>query len=194
MEVVNNLSTMHDVTLSIIAATLEPVSTICPGKHTAGQSVMPTHTFSDAPALDLLIIPGGFGGFHTLPELQQWVRDTVPKLNTLITVCNGASLAAQAGVLDGKSATTNKMMWKECAAYGPKVNWVAEARWVQDGNIWTSSGVSAGIDATLAWVASEYGEAVANDLANGMEFVRAESSAHDPFATINGCKDIPAQV
>lgn len=45
---------------------------------------------------------------------------------------------------------------EECVAYGPRVNWVAKARWVRDGNIWTSSGVTAGIDATLAWVEAEY--------------------------------------
>lgn len=194
MEVVNDLSLTQDINLSIIAATLDPVSTVHKGKHSAGQSVVPTHTFADAPPLDVLIIPGGWGGFNTTPELQQWVRDTVPKLGTLITVCNGAALAAQTGVLDGKSATTNKMLWKECVAYGPKVNWVAKARWVRDGNVWTSSGVSAGIDATLAWVAVEFGEAMATNIANDMEFTRAASSSHDPFSVIHKCEDVPAQV
>ncbi|KAK7222196.1 hypothetical protein V2G26_010199 [Clonostachys chloroleuca] len=193
MEVVNDISLSHNITVSTIAETLDPVSTIKKGKHSAGQSVLPTHTFEDAPALDVLIIPGGYGGFETTPKLRQWISETVPKLGTLITVCNGASLAAQAGVLDGRSATTNKALWKECVAYGPKVNWVAKARWVRDGNIWTSSGVSAGIDATLAWVASEYGEEFANNIANGMEFTRASSSTDDPFSTLFKCADVPAQ-
>lgn len=189
IEVVNNLSLTHkNITLSIVASTLHP------GMHSIGQSVLPTHTFTDAPALNVLIIPGGWGGFDTTPELRQWVRDTVPKLNTLITVCNGSALAAQTGVLDGKSATTNKMLWKECVAHGPKVNWVAKARWVRDGNIWTSSGVSAGIDATLAWVADEFGEEMAIELANVMEFTRAESPSHDPFSVVFKCEDVPAQV
>jgi transcriptional regulator GlxA family with amidase domain len=195
IEVVNNISLTHkDITLSIIAATLEPVSTLHKGTHSVGQSVVPTHTFTGAPALDVLIIPGGWGGFNTSPDLQQWVRDTVPELDTLITVCNGSALAAQIGVLDGKSATTNKMLWKQCVAHGPKVNWVAKARWVRDGNIWTSSGVTAGIDATLAWVEDEYGEALAVELANIMEFTRAESPSHDPFSDVFECEDVPAQL
>ena len=194
MEVINDLSMTQNITLSIVAASLDPVSTLQKGKHSVGQSVVPTHTFADAPALDVLIIPGGWGGFDTKPELQQWVRDVVPKLGTLITVCNGAALAAQTGVLDGKSATTNKMLWNQCVVYGPKVNWVAKARWVHDGKIWTASGVSAGIDATLAWVAAEYGEALATAIANDMEFTRAVSSSHDPFSVIHKCKDVPAQL
>ncbi|RAO72083.1 uncharacterized protein BHQ10_008095 [Talaromyces amestolkiae] len=195
IEVINNLSLTHkDISLSVIAATLDPVSTLHKGMHSVGQSVVPTHSFNDAPALDVLIIPGGWGGFDTAPELRQWVRDTVPQLDTLITVCNGSALAAQTGVLDGRSATTNKMLWKECVAHGPKVNWVAKARWVRDGNIWTSSGVTAGIDVTLAWVANEYGDELSVELANIMEFTRAESSLHDPFSDVYKCEDVPAQV
>lgn len=77
---------------------------------------------------------------------------------------------------------------------GQKVNWVAEACWIRDGNIWTSSGVTAGIDATLAWVADEYGEALAVELANSMEFTRAASPSDDPFSDVYKCEDVPAQV
>ncbi|KAF7561648.1 hypothetical protein G7046_g2492 [Stylonectria norvegica] len=194
LEVVNNLSLSNDITLSIIAATMEPVSTIKQGKHSVGQSIVPTHTFTNTPTLDILIIPGGWGGFDTKHDLQQWIRDTVANIGTLLTVCNGAALAAQAGVLDGKSATTNKLLWDQCVAYGPKVNWVAKARWVQDGKFWTSSGVSAGIDATLAWVAAEFGEAIATEIANIMEFTRATSPSQDPFSAMYNCEDVPAQV
>ena len=193
MEVLNTLSVTQDIYLSIIAVTLDPVSTFHKGKHSAGQSIVPTHTIAEAPALDVLIIPGGWGGFDTKPELRDWVRDIVPKLGTLITVCNAAALVAQTGVLDGKFATTNKLLWKQCVVYGPRVNWVARARWIRDGKVWTSSGVSAGIDATLAWVAAEFGEALATDIANDMEFTRAISPSHDPFSDIYKCEDVPAQ-
>lgn len=193
MEVINNLSSMHNITLSVIAETLDPVSTICEGKTSVGQSIVPTHTFTSAPDLDVLFIPGGWGGFETKPELHQWIRDTVPKLTSLITVCNGAAIAAQTGVLDGRSATTNKMLWKECVVHGPKVHWIAKARWVRDGKFWTSSGVSAGIDATLAWIADEYGEAMANELGEAIEFIRASSSSDDPFCAIYKCEDVLPQ-
>ncbi|KAI1843953.1 hypothetical protein JX266_009819 [Neoarthrinium moseri] len=193
MEVVNTLSCTHDMTLAVIAATRDPVSTQSKGVHAVGQSVVPTHTFADAPPLDVLFIPGGWGGFNTGPETLEFLRRVVPKTGHLITVCNGSAVAAQAGLLDGKRATTNKAFWKDCVAYGPKTEWVAQARWVQDGNIWTSSGVSAGIDAALAWVGSIFGEDKATDIANNMEFVRTTSSTSDPFSPMFKCEDVPRQ-
>jgi transcriptional regulator GlxA family with amidase domain len=194
MEVINDLSRTQDLTLSIIADTLDSVSTQMKGVHSVGQHILPTHTFADAPDLDVLIVPGGYGGFDTTPELKEYIRTTVPKLGHLITVCNGAAVVAQTGVLDGKSATTNKAYWSQCVAFGPKVNWVAKARWVHDGNVWTSSGVSAGIDVVLAWVESEFGSELATEVANSMEFQRAESPSDDPFTALYNCKDVPAQI
>lgn len=192
LEVLNDLSRTHDMTLSIVAATRDPVSTLWKGTHSVGQSIVPTHTFADAPALDVLLIPGGWGGFETGADTLEYIRSSAAKCGHIITVCNGAALAAQAGILDGKRATTNKAYWKECVAFGPKVNWIAQARWVQDGNTWTASGVSAGIDVTLAWVASIFGEALATNIANTMEFTRAPTSSDDPFASLYNCKDVHA--
>jgi transcriptional regulator GlxA family with amidase domain len=192
MEVINDLSRTQDITLAIIAHTLDPVSTQVKGVHRVGQRVLPTHTFADAPALDVLIVPGGWGAFKPAPELLEYVRTAGPKVKHLLTVCNGAALVAQTGILDGKKATTNKAIWKECVAQGPKVTWIAKARWVRDGDVWTSSGVSAGIDVVLAWVESVFGKDVADGTANGMEFVRAETSEDDPFARMYKCEDVPA--
>lgn len=190
MEVINSLSVEQDISLAIIAASLDPVSTKS-SVHKVGQSVLPTHTFADDPALDVLLIPGGWGGFDVGGATHDYIRRVVSKLGTaLITVCNGSALVAEAGMLDGRTATTNKAFWKECTKYGPKTTWVAQARWVRDGNIWTSSGVSAGMDVTLAFVAEYFGEAVATSIANGMEFNRAPSSTDDPFASLYKCQDV----
>lgn len=72
----------------------------------------------------------------------EFIRKTYPKLKYLLTICTGAGVAAKAGVLDGKRATTNKAAWNETVKLGPKVKWVSPARWTIDGKIWTSSGVS----------------------------------------------------
>lgn len=64
----------------------------------------------------------------------------------------------------------------------PDVNWVRQARWVTDGNIWTSSGVSAGIDMMYAFVASQYGEGVATKIAKTTEYIRNKDAKNDPFA------------
>lgn len=101
-------------------------------------------------------------------------------------MCTGSGLAARAGVLDGKRATTNKRAWSETTALGPRINWVAKARWVRDGKVWTSSGVSAGIDVVFAWIEEVYGEEVADKIAVGIEYERQRDSSQDPFAGVYG--------
>ncbi|KAI0722556.1 ThiJ/PfpI family protein [Earliella scabrosa] len=154
-----------------------------------GITVQPTHTFADPPPdLEVLIVPGGLGA-HEAADAEpmiEFVKRVYPKLKYLITVCNGASIPARAGVLDGKRATTNKALWKAITSMSPNVQWVKTARWVVDGNCWTASGVSAGIDATLAWIASVYGEEKARQIAIGMEYEWNTDPSHDPFAEIWG--------
>ena len=190
---VNDISTNYELKLSVIAATLDPVSTQWEGRHSTGQSVVPTVTFAEISDLDVLLIPGGFGGMEPGEQVLEFLRKIVPRTKHVITICNGSAVLAMSGTLDGRRATTNKAYWKTCTASGPKVNWVAKARWVQDGNIWTSSGVSAGIDAMLAWTEAVFGEEMASHIANGTEFTRAKSSSDDPFAALYGCEDVFAE-
>ncbi|KAJ5811463.1 hypothetical protein N7474_007764 [Penicillium riverlandense] len=180
----------HRVSLSMLSSTLEPVTTKPPGFPAAiGQSIVPTHTFATAPPLDVLLVPGGRGARGSSPVVQEiiaFVKATYPQLKYLITVCTGSGLAARAGVLDGKRATTNKMAWQEITALRPEVVWVPRARWVTDGNIWTSSGVSAGIDVTLAWIEEVFGKQTAKKIADGIEYTRHEDPSLDPFAELMG--------
>ncbi|KAH7370367.1 class I glutamine amidotransferase-like protein [Rhexocercosporidium sp. MPI-PUGE-AT-0058] len=158
------------------------------GSDTHGGFV-PTYTFATAPPLDVLLVPGGIGTRAPAPLLDEtirYVRDVYPSLGYLITVCTGSGIAARAGVLDGKRATTNKLAWAQTIALGPKVRWVAGARWVKDGNIWSSSGVSAGIDVAVAFVAEVYSEAAAVKVTNMLEYERHTNSTDDPFAGLYG--------
>ncbi|KAF7586246.1 hypothetical protein BBP40_009197 [Aspergillus hancockii] len=186
----NVLSWTHNLTLSILSSTLNPVTTKSPRSSAAlGQSIVPTHTFASKPPLDVLLVPGGLGSrgsSQPVVEVIEYIRDVYPSLKYLITVCTGSGLAARAGVLDGRRATTNKMAWDEMTALGSNVEWVRQARWVPDGNIWTSSGVSAGIDVTLAWIEEVFGKEVAEKIAHGMEYIRHEDPNDDPFAKLNG--------
>ncbi|OOF94912.1 hypothetical protein ASPCADRAFT_208563 [Aspergillus carbonarius ITEM 5010] len=190
LDCLNVLSWTHNLTLSIISTTLSPVSTQIPlSPNALGQSILPTHTFATAPDLDVLLVPGGRGTRASTPAIQDaitYIRTVYPKLQHLITVCTGSGLAARAGILDGRRATTNKMIFDEIAALGPNVNWVPQARWVVDGNIWTSSGVSAGIDVTFAWIEMVFGETVAEKIANGLEYTRHRDANVDPFAKVHG--------
>lgn len=194
------LSNQSPINLTMIAQTLDPVTSLAPRQAQVGStystSVNPTHTFANPPVdLDVLFIPGGLGNRFLPPDhladLLDYLRDVYPSLQYLITVCSGSSLAAQAGLLDGRNATSNKWAWYEVTKKGPKTNWIAKARWVQDGNIWSTSGVTAGIDGTLAWVASVFGEDFATRAANGLEHIRTTDPDNDPFAEINGAVDVP---
>ena len=125
-----------------------------------GPSAVADHGFADCPQLDLLLIPGGEGTRTEVenPVMLDWLRRRVPEIEIVMTVCSGTALLARAGLLDGRRATTNKMFFHEVAQSGPGVEWVREARWVEDGKFATSSGVSAGMDMALAVIAKIAGQ------------------------------------
>ncbi|GLB41557.1 putative protein kinase activity [Lyophyllum shimeji] len=189
LDALHVLSSLFPMKLSVLAATLDPVPTNLPDIPSPigsnfGQSINPTHTFDTAPPLEVLLIPGGIGAIAPGEAAIDFVAKVYPSLKYLVTICNGASIAARAGVLDGRKATTNKMGWETEVAKGPQVKWVAHARWVVDGNIWTSSGVSAGLDAIFAFMAAVYGQEAAEKVANVMEYERHQDPSRDPFAKL----------
>jgi transcriptional regulator GlxA family with amidase domain len=184
----NLMSWSYEMNLSILAETLDPVTTLTKAANKSShffETVNPTHTFDDAPPIEVLLVPGGLGTFDdTVNPTIEFVRKTYPKLRYLITVCTGSGVAARAGVLDGKRATTNKATWQSIVALGPNTNWIPHARWVVDGNVWTSSGVSAGIDAAFDFIKHVYGNETATNIANSMEYERHQNPDWDPFAAI----------
>ncbi|KAI0722557.1 class I glutamine amidotransferase-like protein [Earliella scabrosa] len=190
------LSWGHKLDLYMIGPTLDPVSTatLDPAWNTSGSqfgvTIQPTHTYDNIPDdLDVLLVPGGAGAFRSTANIEPMVeviKKVYPRLKYLIGVCNGSGLLAEAGVLDGKRATTTKPFWKKTTAMGPNVNWVHRARFVVDGNIWTSSGVSSGIDLTVAWIAHVYGQEEAQRIANQMEYMWNSDPNQDPFVDIFG--------
>jgi transcriptional regulator GlxA family with amidase domain len=131
--------------------------------------------------IEVLIIPGGGGTRSNMTEEIAFVKEMYPKVKYIITICTGSTIVSRTGILDGRKATTNKFSWAWAVTQGPKVDWVPTARWVEDGNIWSSSGVSAGIDVAYAFVSRVYGEPVANYLAHTAEYNREMDAHHDPF-------------
>lgn len=155
-----------------------------------GPKLVADYALSDCPPLDLLLIPGGFGVKHVLGEKDTlaWIRERSATAELTMSVCNGASILAATGLLDGRPATTNKMFWDLAIAPGPKVNWVRQARWIDDGNIVTSSGVSAGMDMTLHVISRLFGEARAERSAQEIEYEWHRDPTWDPFAEMPGLK------
>ncbi|KOS22459.1 Isonitrile hydratase [Escovopsis weberi] len=189
LDILNILSASVPLQLSIMSTTLDPVSTLAPSpshRHPmVGQSIVPTHTFATAPRdIQVLIVPGGRGtrdiaGTHPVVD---YIRETYPRLRYILTVCTGSVLLARAGLLDGKRATSNKSRFDTVVASAPQVDWIRRARWVTDGNFWTSSGISAGLDMTYAFVAQQYGPDIAKDIAWRSEYVWNSDPGNDPFA------------
>ncbi|KAK1230535.1 hypothetical protein PQX77_006370 [Marasmius sp. AFHP31] len=191
LDALNILSRKVPLNLSVIGPTLEPLSTkprnpsLNPFNSNFGESVVPTHSITDAPPLDVLIVPGGSGTRDDdIGPVIDFIKATYPSLKYILTVCTGSWLAARSGILDEKRATSNKMSWADTKKVGPNVKWVSHARWVVDGNIWTSSGVAAGMDAMLAFIKEIYGDELATHCSHVMEYEPHKDASYDPFADL----------
>jgi putative intracellular protease/amidase len=153
-----------------------------------GPEAVAARSFADAPPLDLLLVPGGIGTRTQVENgaLTGFLAARARAAEVTLSVCTGAALLARAGVLDGRRATTNKRAFAWVVAQGPRVTWVPVARWVDAGAVVTSSGVSAGIDMTLAVIARLVGRGAAEKAARRMEYRWASDADDDPFATLYG--------
>jgi transcriptional regulator GlxA family with amidase domain len=148
-----------------------------------GPQVVADFGFADCPPLDLILVPGGIGTITELRNqaLLDWLRARAGHAEIVMSVCSGSALLAKAGLLDGRRATSNKRYFSIAADQGPKVQWVRQARWVDDGDRVTSSGVSAGIDMALAVVGRLYGAKAAESIADLCEYQWHRDADNDPF-------------
>lgn len=128
----------------------------------AGLAVLPDYTILDHPEINLLVIPGGVVSAELeIPEVSRWIAKVSRNTKVTASVCTGAFLLAQSGLLDGKSATTH---WEDIAdmrSMFHSLNILEGRRWVDEGSVVTSAGISAGIDMCLHLV----GRCVNRDLA-----------------------------
>jgi transcriptional regulator GlxA family with amidase domain len=137
-----------------------------------GLLVQPHHTFADHPPLDLLVVPGGYGTRRERenPRLLRWIAEQDPQTEITASVCTGSFLLAAAGILAGRRATTHwgAIDWQR--THHPEVETHDDQRFVDEGHIITSAGVSAGIDMALHLVARLHGDDVAVTTARQMEY------------------------
>lgn len=149
-----------------------------------GPATHADYAFGDAPAYDIVLVPGGFGTRKAVLDeaFLKRLRAASERAAVTTTVCTGSALLARTGVMDGRPATSNKISWDWVLQQGPRVLWKRKARWVDDGNLVTSSGVSAGIDMTLALIARLHGRDMAVSAARNMEYVWRQDPDDDPFA------------
>ncbi len=148
-----------------IAERLDPV-------HCAkGLRVLPDHTFADAPALDVLVVPGGAGSRREVdnPVLLEWIAAVADGCSWVTSVCTGSFLLHAAGPARNKQVTTHWGSIERMRAL-PEVTVLEDTRHVRDGNVVTAAGVSAGIDMSLWIVGQIYGVEHAKTTQHAMEY------------------------
>ncbi|GGX15066.1 GlxA family transcriptional regulator [Streptomyces chryseus] len=127
----------------------------------SGLTLVPDAALADEPAPHTLLVPGGPGTRDPDPRLTDWLRETAPHAERLVSVCTGALLLAGAGLLDGRRATTHWGVSDHLARRYPAVDVDPDPIYVRDGNVATSAGVTAGIDLALALVEEDLGRDIA---------------------------------
>ncbi|QDV35597.1 DJ-1/PfpI family protein [Tautonia plasticadhaerens] len=139
---------------------------------TGGLKVVPDHDLDDCPPLDLLVVPGGWGTRQQIDNerLLAWVAERAGQVELLASVCTGSMLLGKAGLLDGRRATTHWMVLDWMRESFPEVTVLDDQHVVDEGDVITSAGISAGIDMALRVVARHHGEAVARATARFMEY------------------------
>jgi putative intracellular protease/amidase len=136
-----------------------------------GMSVNPKYTFENAPKIDVLVLPGGNVRPHMDdPQVKRWVQETTKNAEIVLSVCNGAFFLGRAGLLDGLDATTFAGLLDELQQAAPKARVVRDRRFVDNGKIITSAGLSSGIDGALHVIERLFGKGDAQVAATALEY------------------------
>ena len=136
--------------------------------------------------VDTLVIPGGPGIWALRQDvtLMEWISEVLPRARRVASVCLGAFALAWTGALDGKRAATH---WRYCPRLAdgfPKIRVEPNAIFVKDGRVWTSAGVSAGIDLALAMIEEDFGHTTALDIARRLVVFLKRPGGQSQFSTV----------
>ena len=155
-----------------VAATKSPVTTAM------GMTVVPKHTFEDAPAPNVVVVPGGgVQGARTSAPTLAWLKAVSARADKTLSVCNGAFILGSAGLLDGLTATTTYGLLAKLTAELPKTRVVDDRRFVDNGKVVTAAGLSSGIDGALHVVEALRGKGRAQAAALSIEYDWREDGA-----------------
>jgi transcriptional regulator GlxA family with amidase domain len=169
--------TLYDTVVASVAGGL--ITTGC------GLAVMTVPLASlDGLAIDTLIAPGGCKGeqFYAPPQLVSWIARRAPDVRRLCSVCTGAFLLAAAGQLDGRQVATHWEWVGRLKQLHPAIRIDANKIFIQDGTVWTSAGVTAGIDLTLALIDADFGHKVAIETARQLVMFIKRSGGQSQFS------------
>jgi putative intracellular protease/amidase len=136
-----------------------------------GMSVNPKYTIDNSPKPDILVVPGGdVSSAMNNPRVMKWLQNSAKDAEIVMSVCNGAFILAKAGLLDGLEATTTAFLIERLRDAAPKTKVVSDKRFVDNGKIITTAGLSSGIDGSLHIIERLYGRGTAEMAALGMEY------------------------
>ncbi|MBY5460296.1 GlxA family transcriptional regulator [Rhizobium leguminosarum] len=146
--------------------------------------VMETEPFGDPAALDTLIVAGAPG--IRLPNAAEtdFVRAALPATRRLASICTGAFFLAEAGILDGRRATTHWYVSRELQSRYPKIKIEEDRIFIIDGSVWTSAGMTAGIDLALAMIEKDHGIEVARAVARMLVVYHRRSGGQSQFSAL----------
>lgn len=165
------------------------LSVIAPGggavRSSSGVALVAEAMRADA-VFDTLIVSGGYGTRQAMrdDEILKFVRAQAATARRLCSVCSGAFILAEAGLLDGRAATTHWRRSQQFAARYPRVNLQPDRIYTRDGNIWTSAGISAGVDLALALIADDLGEDVARRAAQELVVYHRRPGGQSQFSAL----------
>lgn len=161
--------------IEVLALTARPFCT------EAGLNIVPHRRLCDAPALDTIIVPGGAGLRRPEigPPIAAWLRGANQRVRRMAAVCTGSYGLAEAGLLDGRKATTHWRFAADLQARYPQVQVDPDRIFVKDGDVYTSGGISAGIDLALALIEEDLGPQAALAVAREMVvFLKRSGGQH----------------
>jgi putative intracellular protease/amidase len=149
-----------------VSQTTDPVTT------NMGMKVIPNYSFENCPPADIIIVPGGHGVAQSIrePKLINWILEQSKKARVIMSVCNGAFLLAKAGLLDGLEVTTTSSFIDSLQLIVPSAHVVRNKRFVDNGKIITTAGLSSGIDGALHIAVRLLGPAYGSLFARWLEY------------------------
>ncbi|MEN6411907.1 MAG: DJ-1/PfpI family protein [Veillonellales bacterium] len=153
----------ESINMQIIAETLEPVCAF------NGMKIIPDITLQDCPPLDIIIAPGGKGRLSAMkkPAIKEFILHQAKTARFIASVCTGAFLLAEAGILTGKKATTYHTAFQELESYSVQV---IRSKVVRDGKIITSGGVSSGLELGFYLLKELFSESISQEVAKKIEY------------------------
>ena len=135
-----------------------------------GMKIFPDHSFDSCPSLDIVVVPGGKGRFQAMhdPKMKEFVLHQSKQAQYVASVCTGAFILAEVGLLEGRKATTYHSAFEELKAYTRII--VEKAKVVHDGNIITSAGVTSGLELGFYILKILFGNVLAQTVADKIEY------------------------